>query len=113
MTKEDLKSKFEDSFDAHSHASEGGMGPDVTDWRGMWRSFEPAILEYAKQQSIAFMQWNSRMYTMGIDRQADQWFDHKGECVAVSTEELYGQFVASQNNPESFYYIGNQQQNKP
>lgn len=66
-----------------------------------------AMDEHAKQQAILFMQWNSHMYTEGIDRQAGKWFNHKGECVASSTEELYGQFIASQNNPESFYYTGN------
>lgn len=85
MTKEDLKSKFEDSFDAHSYASEGGMGPDVTDWRGMWRSFEPAILEYAKRQSIAFADW-LKNNTIGYN-------------MKYTTQQLYNQFIEQQNKP--------------
>lgn len=100
MSKEDLRSKFEDSFDAHSHASEGGMGPDVTDWRGMWRSFEPAILEYAKQQAIAFMNWtlSGECDTYNCTDE-DQWTNiYTNEN--ITTERLYNIFIEQSNKEQ-------------
>lgn len=101
MTKEDLKSKFEDSFDAHSHASEGGMGPDVTDWRGMWRSFEPAILEYAKQQAIAFDIWKIKNHWLW-DGSTCRYFkcEEKHQATYLTHEEIYSQFIEQQNKEQ-------------
>ena len=49
MTKDELRSKFEDCFDDNTRTSEGGYGPDVTDKVGMWWAFDPIVSEYAKQ----------------------------------------------------------------
>ena len=57
MTKEELESKFEDYFHANTRASEGGYGPDVTDRLRLWWGFEPIILEFTKQQAIAFFKF--------------------------------------------------------
>lgn len=98
MTKEDLKSKFEDSFDAHSRASEGGMGPDVTDWRGMWRSFEPAILEYAKRQSIAFADFAIKEGFYPDNNEFGRWKNIKSKYKATwSTQDIHNQLIEQQN----------------
>src|SRR5690242_12377018 len=98
-TKEELESKFEDCFDDNTRASEGGYGPDVTDKRGLWKSIEPHISEYAQQQAIAFNKWQVKndFYT-NCD---SHWFRKDGEGIAASTEELYVQFIEHQKQTEN------------
>lgn len=61
--------------------------------RSDYKSILSAMDEWAKVIGVAFMRWNSHMYTEGRDRQRDKWFNHKGECVANSTAELFDQFI--------------------
>lgn len=54
-----------------------------------------AMDEYAKDVAIDFMAWNSFLYTEGIDIQKGHWFNHKGECMASSNEQLYNIYLQS------------------
>lgn len=102
MTNEELESKFEDCFDANTRSSEGGFGPDVTDRLGMWRSFEPIIAAYAKQQIIAFDNWKRiNKWSRAMD---DGFIKPIGTAGAVgfkfqkaSFDDIYSQFIEQQN----------------
>ena len=85
MTKDDIRELIKGIF-----GLEVSNDDDIVDW--YLKVHNTAIAEHAKKISVAFMRWNSHMYTEGRDRQKDQWFDHRGECVAKSTPELFDQF---------------------
>lgn len=98
MSREEiLENEFEDCFDKSTHATGGGYEADYTDkWR-FYRSFKPHILEYAKQESIAFAEFlhpdsdgnNWVMYDAH-----DSWINLKDDEVK-STEELYNLYLKS------------------
>lgn len=54
MTKEELELKFEDCFDAATHATGGGYEADCTSKDHLWESFKPFVDEYAKQFTLDF-----------------------------------------------------------
>lgn len=89
MTKEELETKFEECFDANTRASEGGYGADTTDMAKVWQAFEPVILQYTKQQAIAF----ATHYAKG----ALTWRHTKAADVAADRmEERYAYFIENQ-----------------
>lgn len=88
MTKEELESKFEDCFDDCTQSSEGGYGADTTNMNRLWKSFLPAISEYAKQQAIAF-----GFHVLGADP-ADP---EMGGIDAMT--KTYDSFIEQQNKP--------------
>ena len=99
MTREDLEEKYEDCFTASTRASEGGMGPDVTDGHKLWRLLDPIIASYAKQQAIAFDEWKvSNRYRASLNMFGELVYeDDSDHC--YDAQELYNQFIEQQNKP--------------
>lgn len=92
MTKEELEDKFEDCFDINTRATGGGYEADTTSRQGLWNSFEPHVLEYTKQQAIAFAGFmagkiNEKVVPLGNDRY---------KIVNYTFEDRYAQFIERQ-----------------
>lgn len=96
MTKEQLEEKFEDCFDANTRSTEGGYGPDTTGKHGLWVSFQPIVELYAKQQAIAFAEYasNNEYVLCNIP---DGWIKEAGNGTPLTSQQLYNQFIQSQN----------------
>lgn len=73
MTKEDLESKFEDCFDAATHATGGGYEADCTSREGLWRLFKVHIDEYAKCMATKFYEFEEGVPAEDMKSNYD-WF---------------------------------------
>jgi hypothetical protein len=99
MTKDELESKFEDCFDDCTQSSEGGYGADTTNMNRLWKSFQPVILEYAKEQDISFMNWSLRADCPYSCSDENQWTNINDPYDSITTEQLHDKFIEQQNKP--------------
>jgi hypothetical protein len=79
MTKEELKSQFEDCFDNATRASEGGYGADTTDQSRLWKEFNPKLDQFVKDRVVAFGKY---LRTLTI-----------GELVRYDIQQHYEKFL--------------------
>ena len=107
MNKEELEDKFEDCFDAHTRASEGGYGADTTDKQALWNAFLPVLEEFSKQHAVEFFKWNAQKASEYLDylRRVDK---------SEGLEEMELELNHFENNTiEGRYYIFIEPKSKP
>jgi hypothetical protein len=97
MTKEELEEKFEDCFDANTHATGGGYEADTTSKTGLWQSFAPIIEEYVKQRSAEFADGVEKSQWKHYSN--DNWFNQESNDGPFSLLQLYDLFVKQQSYP--------------
>lgn len=92
MTKEELDYKFDDCFNKSTFQTGGGYEADTTSQNDLWQSFLPHILEYAKQEAIAFHEWSTDKLKAG------HYIDIRGiNYRLLSSEQQYNIYIKSKS----------------